>query len=150
MASLGRDISHELIAKYAFASTAVTAAGSGDATEIVGLTIDTQALPTKAESVAFLVSVLASLTATKNITIAAHIQDSADDSTYADVVASQTILTLSATGTNRGTGKIGVNLNLCRRYIRIYLTPDMSASGTDTATVTGIAVFGGLQEQPQS
>ena len=157
MSSLGKDIAGEIGAAYALASTAVTAGGSGDATLITGTTINTatvQAAPAiygkDFNSVAFVISGTASLTATKNIAITALIEDSADGSTWATLVASSTVVsvTSAAGGTVTFSGKVGVSLDKARQYIRVKATPDMSHTSTDTATVFGVAVFGGAGVLP--
>lgn len=150
MYALGRNVAAEILPKYAAASTSLTAAGGGDNTAVNGSAIDQTTFPCKAESIAFLIAALAVLTAAKTLVVTAKIQDSADNSTWADVVASATILTLTATGTSSGAGRLGVDLNTCRRYVRVVFTPDLSATGTDTAVVQCIAILGGLQEVPQS
>jgi hypothetical protein len=37
-----------------------------------------------------------------------------------------------------------------KRYIRVKATPDLSASGTDTAAISGVVVFGGQDSLPTS
>ena len=53
-------------------------------------------------------------------------------------------LTSAAGGTEVGVGTLGYDLSRARRYVRIQATPDLSATGTDTASICGVAVFGGL------
>lgn len=147
--ALGKDTASSSIVAYALDSTAATAGGSGDATEATGNSLDTQALATKANSVNFVIGAKCSLTAAKNLTVAARIQHSVDNSVWTDLVALATLLTLSATGTNTGSCKVGADLTGAKRYIRVAVTPDLSATGTDTATIFAVALFGGLQELPQ-
>ena len=155
--SLGKDVAGNIGALYALASTAVTAGGSGDATLITGTTINTAALQTAPAvyakdfaSVAFVVAGTATLAATKSITVTALIEDSADGSSWATKVASATIVSVTSSGggTVTFTGKIGVDLTACRQYVRVKATPDLSATGTDTATVFGVAVLGGPTDLP--
>lgn len=152
MNALGRDIKAETKPVYALASTALTAAAGGDNTEIVGATLNLAALP-KAESVVFEVPCKAILTATKTLIVTGKIQDSANGSDWADLVASATLLTLtggSGGSTEYGVARVGVDLNKARQYVRACATPDLSATATDTAVVgAGVAEFGGLQEMPQ-
>lgn len=147
MPSLGKDVNSTFILAYALDSTAATAGGSGDATEAAGATLDTQGLATKANSVSFLIGAKTTLTAAKTLTVAARIQHSVDNSVWTDLVALATLLTLTATGT--GSCKVGSDLTGAKRYVRIAVTPDLSHTSTDTATVFAVAVFGGLQELPQ-
>lgn len=152
MASLGKDISPEFIAKYAVTATNATAGGAGDNTEVDGATLDTMALPCHAQSVSFVIGARATLAQTKTLTVTANLQDSADGSQWADITDPAAILVLTgATGgsTETGTAKIGYDLTKARRYVRIQATPDLNATGTDTATIFGTAIFGGLQILPQ-
>ena len=149
MTSLGRDLKAHTAAVFASTSTAVTAAGSGDATEITGASID-RLLYEKAESVVFCVPVRAVLAAAKAITINGLIEDSADGSSWATFLATALLLTLTDSGsgsTLTGVARVGSQINTARRYIRLKCTPDMTATATDTAVVgAGVAIFGGLNQ----
>ena len=41
-----------------------------------------------------------------------------------------------------------VNLSGARRYVRLNFTPELSAGATDTAALSGVAVFGGAIRLP--
>ena len=152
MYSLGKDIAAELSAKFALTSTSVTAAGSGDATEVDGAAIDTLGISGDPTSICFFVPIRAVLAATKTAVVTANLQDSANGSTWADITTPAVILTLTGTSggsTETGVGKLGFDLTKARRYIRIQVTPDLNATATDTAVLGGaLAVFGGLNEVP--
>lgn len=139
---------------YALASTSATAGGSGDATEVDGATIDTASLPARPNGVVFFVPVTATLAATKTLTITANLQDSANGSTWADITDPAVLLTLTGdTGGSTETGcvKLGYDLSRARQYVRIQATPDLNATGTDTAVMgAGTAVFTGLDTAPAS
>lgn len=148
MNALGRDLAAMIGAAYAAASTSLTAAGGGDNTEVTGVTIDLMALPTRYESVCFSLPATATLAATKTLTISAKIEtgDASNLSDATDMVAASTVLTLTGAAggsTERGVAKVGSSLEYAKRYIRIKFTPDLSATGTDTAVVQSIALFGG-------
>lgn len=148
MNSLGRDLDSEIHAAYAAASTAATAGGAGDATEVTGVTIDLLALPTRYESLSFVLTATSTLAATKTLSVAAKIEtsDNSDMSSASDLVASSTVLTLTGAAggsTERGTAKVGASLEYAKRYLRIKFTPDLNATGTDTAVVQSVALFGG-------
>lgn len=148
MKSLGRDLASELHFAYAAASTPVTAAGAGDNTEVTGVTIDQMALPTRFESVCFALTVTSTLAATKTAIVTAKIEtsDNSDMSSASDLVASAAVLTLTGAAggsTERGVAKVGVSLEYAKRYLRIKFTPDLNATGTDTAVIQSTAVFGG-------
>ena len=152
MNSLFRDVKASTKAVFAHVSTAVTAAGTGDATEITGATIDKNTLGFHAESVVFETPVRAVLAATKTITITMNIEDSADGNSWADVSTAAVELTLlggSGGTTETGVARHGYDLNKLRRYIRVMVTPDMSNTATDTAVVGGgVATFAGIQQLP--
>ena len=152
MTALGRDIKAETYPKYALPYTAVTAGAGGDGAEITGATINLLLVP-KAESVVFEIPCKAVLAATKTLVVAGKIQDSANGSSWADLVASATLLSLLGGGggtTEYGVARVGVDLNRARQYVRVMATPDLSATGTDTAEIgAGTAELGGLQERPQ-
>ncbi|NFV80004.1 hypothetical protein [Magnetospirillum aberrantis] len=153
MFSLTRDLAAEIAAVYAAAHASATAGGTGDNTEVTGVTIDLQGLGNRFGSVAFVFAATATLAATKTLTVAAEIEtgDASDMSDAADLVTSSTVLTLTgATGgsTETGTAKLGVSLEYAKRYIRIKYTPNLSATGTDTAAVQAVAIFGGAERLP--
>ncbi|AUN31953.1 hypothetical protein [Niveispirillum cyanobacteriorum] len=148
MFALQRDIASELQAvAFALAATAATAGGSGDNTAANGATINVSTFPSgRQESVAFLIPARAVLAAAATLTVSAKIQTSDDGSGWVDVVAPTTVLTLtggSGGTTETGVGKIGVSLEYCGTYVRVVVTPDLSAANTDTASVSSVAVFGG-------
>lgn len=151
MNSLGRDLASEIHAAYAAASTSATAGGSGDNTEVTGVTIDLLALPTRYESIAFVLAATATLAATKSLTIAAKIEtsDASNMSGATDLVASATVLTLTSAdgGTERGTAKVGASLEYASRYLRIKFTPNLDATATDTAVIQSAALFGGAAKR---
>lgn len=153
MFALERDIVSELTpVAFAVTPSALTAAGAGDNTAINGASINVTGFAAgRVESVAFLLGATATLAATKTLTVTAKIQTSADNSSWTDVVSSAAVLTLTgATGgsTETGVGSIGVSLEYCSTYVRVVPTPDLSNTATDTATVFGIAAFGGAYKKP--
>jgi hypothetical protein len=148
MASLSRDLKGETKSEFALVSTAATAGGSGDNTEVDGATINRATLAYKAESIVFEVPLRAVLGAGESCTLTANLQDSADGSTWADITTPAVILTISSAGggTVTGVGRLGYNLTAARQYVRSQATPNLSRANTDTAVMgAGVAVFGGIQ-----
>ncbi|MCW2243584.1 discoidin domain-containing protein [Azospirillum canadense] len=137
---------------FALAPTSATAGGSGDSAAVNGTSIDVTGFSAgRVESVGFLLGATATLAATKTLTVGAKIQTSNDGASWTDVKDAATILTLTgATGgsAETGVGKIGVSLEYCGRYVRVVATPELSATGADTATIFGTAVFGGAHKKP--
>lgn len=151
MEALGRDVNNLTRGVYALASTALTAAGSGDATTVNGSAIDT--MEYKAESISFEIPCAAVLSEDKTLTVKLTVEHSSTpNSGFAAIVAEATALTL--TGEAGGSSEVGVAraavaTNLCLRYVRVTALPDLSHTGTDTATMgAGVAILGGLQEVP--
>lgn len=149
MQSHGKDLRGRTISRAA-AGGRLLAGGTGDNTEIVGATINLGALPSRPASVVFEVFGRAVLAATATLTIAAEVEQSVDGTTWSstDLVASATVLTLtggSGGTTEMGVGRIGADLIQDGvNFIRIKMTPNLSAANTDTAEVSAVAVFGSL------
>ncbi|MBP6818339.1 MAG: hypothetical protein KBC46_03445 [Ferrovibrio sp.] len=155
MFSNARDPASEIATRYAAANTAATAGGSGDATEVTGVTITQSGLATllgkRFEGIAFSVSATATLAAAATLTVTAKIEHRDPGGSWTDLVASKTILTLlggSGGTTERGTGVIDVSLEYAKDEIRIKFTPDLSASNTDTAALSCQAILTGADRRP--
>ena len=149
MQSHGKDLKGRTISRAAAAGRLV-AGGTGDNTEIVGATINLATLAARPASVVFEIVGRGVLAATATLAIAAELEYSADGSTWADLVASATVLTLTGGAggsTELGVGRIGADLiqeNV--NYVRIKMTPNLSAANTDTAEVAAVAVFDALSK----
>lgn len=145
------DIASLITPFAAMAATAATAGGSGDATEVDGITIDLDA-GTRGRRFNALVFVLlgqATLAEGETLTLTANLQDAEDDGAgsptdWADITTPAVALTLTGgTGgsTERGAAKIGFDLRNARRYVRVQVTPDLSAANTDTAAINAAAIL---------
>ena len=151
MKAHGKDLKAQTHAVFARAATgSITAAGSGDNTEITGSSINIQTLPARPTSVVFEIPVTATLGATQTCIVTGLIEKSADNSVWSTMVASATLLTLlggSGGTTETGVARIGADLitSDCN-YIRFKATPDLNRAGTDTMNVgAAVAVFGGFE-----
>jgi hypothetical protein len=128
------------------ASTALTAGGSGDATAINGPWV----AATDYHAVAVGVSYTATIASTKVLDLACIVETASDSSgTGAATLATLTTLTVAALatpGTDSGVLLFAENVVLDKStnkgYIRQTLTPNLSASGTDTARVSGFFITG--------
>ncbi len=147
MQSHGKDLKGQTLSRAAAAGRLV-AGGTGDNTEITGATLNLASLAGRPASVVFEIIGRGVLAAAATLVIAAELESSADGSTWEDLVASATVLTLTGGGggsTELGVGRIGVDLiKEDVNYIRVKMTPNLSAANTDTAEVAAVAVFGGL------
>lgn len=148
MSALQKELS--AVAVFGADSGNATAGGTGDETAINGTTIDLNAQP-MGEVVAFAVGAKAVLAVTKTLTVTGKIQDSADGSTWADVKSFGTLISLlggSGGTTERGANLMQIDRARLRRYVRSVVTPDLSATGTDTAVIQTVGILGGLQVAP--
>jgi len=147
---LGRDIGEEILVKSASVVTAVTAGGSGDATEVDGTSIQRSALGSMYESVKVVVHGVTTLQAAETLSVAANLQDSADGSSWADfgtAVASAVV----ATGVTTAAGfesTYDFDIRAARDYVRVQFTPSISTADTDTASIGAVMVLGGATEYP--
>lgn len=142
-------IAETLAARFAAVSSA-TAAGTGDATEVNGAYIDRQGF----SSLKVLISYSAVLAATKTLSIAANLQDatSSAGAGVADFGAAMasTVVATGATGGSTETGVVELDFDIsgADQFVRVQYTPDLSNTGTDTASLAAVYVLGGAQVQP--
>lgn len=142
----------ELLAgRYAAISTA-TAGGTGDATEVDGAYIDRQGF----DSLKVLIAYKTTLAQGKTLSIAANLQDATSSggsgvADFGDAMASAVVGT-GGTGGSTETGVVELDFDIsgANQYVRVQYTPDMNASGTDTATLAAVYILGGAQVQPVS
>lgn len=155
-----QDAGYHSRAFYQAGNTAVTAGGGGDNTAINGAwtsrNISGKGI---AKSVKILVAYSATLASGQTLSIACKLQDatSSGGANSADVAAthlnsfSQPLTVVaSATGSNTGVAEFDFPLETCREFIRAVVTPDLSASGTDTATIQVIGIMYGTEREPLS
>lgn len=146
-----RDIGSMLAAAFADIIS-VTAGGGADGAESDGDWIDVQDY----ESAKLLVPYEATLADGETLSLAANFQTADDDTgtnaeDYGDAMSNQVVATgPSGGGTVSGVAELDVNLDGARLFLRSQITPTMSASSTDTATVGAALVRGGANTQPQT
>ena len=125
-----------------------TAAGSGDATTVTGITIDRQGFSTGSmpRSAVFGVLWEATLTTAKTLSIGYAVQDSTDNSTWTDyLTATYAVVANGSNGlTPKGNFNVAVDLNSAKRYVRFNSNPDLSATGTDTYYATSAGFVAGF------
>lgn len=148
----GRDIGEEVITKQAYLATASVAAGTGDATEIDGTTINRAALGNMYESCKLTIIGAATLASGLLITLVANLQDSADGSTWADFGTALALTTAGTGGSGGDEQQFDIDLDNdirpAKQYLRAQVTSNLTATQTDTALVSGVLVFGGGQVNP--
>ncbi len=146
--ALVKNVGAWLKSAYAADSTSLTAAGTGDNTAVTGATVDRSAYG-QPMSASVIYACKATLSASQKLTLAYKVQhgSASNGSDMADFAVGSTGATvLTATGTT--TVKQDVDLTGAKRYIRIYFTPDLDASGTDAAVIQSAWVFGPTAELP--
>ncbi|EHM00535.1 hypothetical protein HMPREF9946_02575 [Acetobacteraceae bacterium AT-5844] len=144
--ALGRDDAALLTPAFAAAETAVTAGGAGDNTEVTTAALDLrdQFGTLRFTSLTLVLAATATLTAGQSLALkAARFQHSDDGTSWSDVKDGVTLPPIAGTGTVTGAAKLGCNLVEAKRFVRAKFTPDLSASGTDTAKVGAAFVLSG-------
>jgi hypothetical protein len=141
---------HELfdsVAAHPCGAARATAGGAGDNTAVTGQTIDTDGFDGDCMLV---ISGKAALADTESLSIACELQESADGSSWdtAEAIETSTVVVTSAGGTTEHIARqYQVDLQgggqARKRYIRFNFTPNLSASGTDTADLSACAILSG-------
>jgi len=152
-----RDVGSLLVAKSALNPVTVTAATTADGQEINGTHIDRQAfthdMPLSCKVIA---EHYGSLAAAKTATLAFNLQH-ADSTTgawtdYNDrdgtTVATVTQAATTASQTFNNVTVADYSLGAAKRWIRVQVTPTLSATATDTLDYGGVVVFGGYNVDP--
>ncbi len=140
-----------------------TAGGTGDDTILTGFAIDRARFSLDASlaiSVDVIVAYDATLAAGKTLSLTFDLQTSIDGQNWTDyAIQPATVVATGPTGGGRVVGvsrltrqdsniasgySVGVDLSGARRYVRLLLTPDLSNTGTDTAVISTVGVFGGF------
>ena len=124
------------------------AAGTGDNTKVTGQTIDRLGF----RSGSVLISMKTVLAEAATLTIAIEIQESDDGSTWdtAEVIQAATTVETGNTGgsTEYPCLKVDDKFESRKRYIRYNITPNLSASGTDTVHWGAVCILGDAFEVP--
>jgi hypothetical protein len=132
--------------------TTAVAAGSGDATLVVGLPIDRFATGWPL-SASFVIRYKAVLGAGATLSIGSSVETATDAAFTAPVVLQTTASAVVDTGaaggsTQRGVFRVPVDLAGALEFVRIKFTPDLSAANTDTGEFAAIAILGGQDYLP--
>lgn len=129
-----------------------TAGGTGDATSVTGLTIDRFANGSPMGVMDAGVAYEATLASGATLSIGSAVQDSADGTNWSDYQTAAAVV--AATGPSGG-GAVGgmfdlgsINLSSARRYVRVNIKPDLSATGTDTASLRSVGFGAGFDRLP--
>lgn len=129
---------------------ALTAGGSGNNSALTGAAVDRAGLEYPLSCV-LATFAEATLQSGQTLTLTTKLQHSANNSDWADFATEAAAVV--ATGPSGGgavtaTHELDVDLSGANEYVRAVVTPDLSASGTDTAVVMAAICFGGEPELP--
>lgn len=134
-------------------AVSATAAGSGDNTELTGEVIDRLGFSGCVVAIPF----KAVLGAGESLALTLKVAESDDGSTFGsdETIASAVSVASSAGGgTIADCYKLAVNLSGVgaprKRYLRFKLTPNLSASSTDTCVISSAVILGGPDKAPVS
>lgn len=142
----------------AIPSTSLTAGGAGDNVEVDGPSINRiTTAGGVCDHLTFIVQALVAgiVAADATLSLKGTLQDSADGSSFSDVSA-----TLQPSGAAEGligsaisvdgssVSEFTADCRGLRQFVRLQLKPDLSAAGTDTATVSAIAILAGSHKLP--
>jgi hypothetical protein len=146
------NIGGKIAVARAGANTAVTAGGGGDNTAVTGVILDRAAFGWP-QSAVFAVPFTTTLAATQSLSLNTVVVQSGEASNLSDATtlasrANGIVASSVGGGTVTGVVELDVNLSTAGRYVRFNYTPDLSATGTDTAALSSVAVFGGAIRLP--
>jgi len=124
------------------AGSRLTAAGTGDATEVTGTGCDRRGFG----SGKLVIAAHANNTAAKKLTLTSvKLAYSDDNSTYSTDVEqlAATVDLVTGTGDQYGQYELDIDFTQQKSFVRVKYTPDHTASGTDVAEITAVFVLGG-------
>ena len=150
---LVRNVTEQLYVKPVTTNNDATAGGSGDNTKVTGDTLE------KTGYDSCLLAILGTMTIAdgESLSYAVEIQDSADNSTWNTATVLKASTAVKAFNGSSATDQsftvpLNVDISQYDKYIRFNITPDLSASGTDTCNWGALATLGNGQDgiAPQS
>lgn len=152
MTSLRKNVGAMIACLYAAAPTAIVAGSGTDNAEITGVIIDRLAHGTPLSGV-MVIPFTTTLAAAATLSLAYTVQEGqlANLSDAATLVsAAPAVVATGPGGGGTVTGQLQVDLNLAPagRYVRVRLTPNLSAANTDTAALAAVMVLGGTDRVP--
>jgi hypothetical protein len=126
-----------------------TAGGTGDATEIAGTVINRDGYLSGVLAVPY----TATLAADKSLKLTISVAESSDGTNFDTAVKLKdavTVATGKATTGSTETGLVEIDINLSgyKNYVKFSVTPDLTATGTDTCLVGATFALGGAERIP--
>lgn len=134
---------NDIIKSLFVGQSSAIAAGTGDNTAVESSAID-RAGAIRYDSAVLNLSYLTTLTADKTLSFTVTYTESDDNSTYGSAVTlyAKTVVKTGAVTAGPGIVSIPMDLTGLKRYVKLSVTPDLSHTGTDTATWHGTIVLG--------
>src|SRR5262245_58225162 len=132
----------------------ITAGAGNDNVEVAGPAFDRQTAGREfARTCVLVIYGVATIAAGQSLTITANVQDdtaSAFNGTPAQVGDVLPVTTVLSGAQTNGKFRVehGVDLHPARRYIRARVTANLTATGTDTVSLTAVFILGGQQQYP--
>lgn len=134
-----------------------TAGSTGDATEVNSSYVDRSLSDVgMAMSAKLVITFTAALQAGETLTFAGNFQDATSSAgagvdDFSDAWTAKTAATGESGGsTETGTFEVDIDLSGANRYVRAQITPNLSASGTDTCEWSAALVLFGDHRQPST
>lgn len=147
-----RNIGALITCARAAANAAATAGGAGDDTAVVGAIVDRLAIGSPLSAV-LAIPFTATLAEDETLEVDYTIQEGqeADLSDAATLKTGTVVAAEGPTGGGTVTGVVQVEVSVspAGRYVRANYTPDLSRGATDTAALSALWIFGGMDRLPQ-
>lgn len=158
-----RDIGSLIDVKAGSTLLAWTAGGAADSATFTGNSIDREGFASLPDSLDLDVYYQATLGSGHTLALQFDLQHSADNSNFSDYATEQSqviatgpsgggavsgMVRMAVPNSNAPSGHPGIDLRGAQRYVRPMLIPHLSATGTDTAEILAIGVFGGFDQLP--
>ena len=149
--AMQHDIESWVVGGFGHYEAVITAGAGNDNVEVNGPWLDRRNdVKGPHLSVAVMILWEAVLTNSKTLSLAANLQDAtsavgAGAADFGTALANAVVATSDASPneTIRGVTKFAVNLGAARQFLRLQLTANLSATGTDTVKLAAVFVFGG-------
>ncbi len=128
-------------------STGPSSQTAGATSAVTSVTVDRQAFQSASmpRTAVFSVAWFTALAATKTLSFAFEVDSSPDGATWtAYATQAAAVVATGATTGLTGITDFAVDLNGAQRYLRLIVTPTLSATSTDTVNIVPIAAFAGF------
>jgi hypothetical protein len=147
--SIQHDIGAYIVGKNAFNPLIVTAGAGADGTEITGFDISmSTSFTNTGRSVKAIIAYSLALATGKTATLTGHLQQGATTASFADTPGSTFSEVLTTASDANGEISVDVTLKGDWDFVRLQVTPTLSAVSVDTADMGGVLIFGGYDVRP--